>query len=97
MLSSVGAVIGDTPVIGCCAAAGLTGATLFKNPCNLLYISPIDAISLALNAPLLEATSMIVVKFFKSPIDNAFGSTSLASACLAGCAVLLSAGLLSFV
>jgi hypothetical protein len=81
----VGAVVGAAPVIGCCAAAGLAGATLLKNPCNLLYISPIDAISLALNAPLLEATSIIVVKFFKSPSDYAFGSTSLAFA--VGCAV----------
>jgi hypothetical protein len=40
----------------------------------LLYKNPTPAISAALNAPLVDATSSIDERFFKSPIDKALGS-----------------------
>jgi hypothetical protein len=40
----------------------------------LLYKNPTPAISPALNAPLVDATSSIDERFLKSPIDKALGS-----------------------
>ena len=52
-------------------SAGLSaGATFDKNDESLLNITPTVAISFAQKAPLVEATSIIVAKFFKSAIDN---------------------------
>jgi hypothetical protein len=67
-----GATVVGAPAV---APSGVcSGATLAKNACSLLYKNPTPAISLALNAPLVDATSSIVERFFKSPIDKAVGS-----------------------
>ena len=61
-------------VVGSASFAGSGGATLAKNAWSLLYKNPTPAISPALNAPLVDATSSIDERFFKSPIDKALGS-----------------------
>jgi hypothetical protein len=52
-------------VASACSAGLSAGATFAKNAESLLNITPTVAISFALKAPLVEATSIMVARFFK--------------------------------
>jgi hypothetical protein len=67
-------VVGSVFVFVVVGSVSFLGSTLAKNACSLLYNNPTVAISAALNAPLVDAISSVVERFFKSPIDKALGS-----------------------